>query len=127
MKRPKRSTAEWVTLICSSTLLLVVFVLIGYSWATKPKEPPFLNVNYSIAAPKMNQFQVPFEVVNDGGETAEMVQVIAELRINGEIVESGEQIVDFLSRKETQQGMFIFSRDPRQGDLRIRVASYKEP
>jgi uncharacterized protein (TIGR02588 family) len=73
------------------------------------------------------QFYVPFSVTNSGGETAESVQVMAELRINGEVEEAGEQQIDFLASGEKEEGAFVFSRDPRQGELVIRVASYKLP
>jgi uncharacterized protein (TIGR02588 family) len=53
--------------------------------------------------------------------------VIAELRINGKIEEVGEQQIDFLSSGETEEGAFVFSRDPRNVELVVRVASYKLP
>ena len=66
-------------------------------------------------------------LTNTGGDTAESVQIIAELRVNGEVVESGEQQIDFLSRGETEEGAFIFSRNPSQGQLIVRSSSYKLP
>jgi uncharacterized protein (TIGR02588 family) len=74
-----------------------------------------------------DQYHVPFELTNQGDVTAESVQVIAELRLGDEVIESGEQRIDFLSSRETESGTFLFSRDPRQGELVIRVASYKHP
>jgi uncharacterized protein (TIGR02588 family) len=128
MSPSKRSGAEWITFASASAILLILFGLVGYSWLTKPQEPPLLTVRYSIALQgEAGQFSVPFEIVNMGGETAEAVQVIAELRMNGQVVEAGEQQIDFLSRKEKEEGMFIFSHDPRKGQVRIRVASYKQP
>jgi uncharacterized protein (TIGR02588 family) len=127
MKREKRSTAEWATFGAASAVLATVLGLIGYAWATTPQEPPILEVQSAEIRSVNGQFYVPFEVVNTGGETAEAIQVIAELRIGGEVEEQGEQQIDFLSRKETEEGAFIFSQDPRQGELVIRVASYKLP
>jgi uncharacterized protein (TIGR02588 family) len=128
MTQSKRSVAEWVTFAGASFILLTVFGLIGYSWFTKPQTPPLLTVRQSVAVPRGNgQFYVPFEVVNTGGETAEAIQVIAELRVGGQVKETGEQQIDFLSRKEKEEGAFIFSEDPRQGELIVRVASYKQP
>jgi uncharacterized protein (TIGR02588 family) len=65
-------------------------------------------------------------VTNDGAETAESVQVLAELEIDGKVVESGEQQVDFLSKGEREEGAFIFSRNPQSGKLTIRIASYNK-
>jgi uncharacterized protein (TIGR02588 family) len=72
------------------------------------------------------QFYVPFIVTNTGGGTAEAVHLVGELRVNGRLEEAGDQEIDFLSRGK-EEGAFVFSRDPRQGDLRLRVASYKLP
>lgn len=128
MRSSKRSSAEWITLITALGILLTVIGLIGYSWLTRPEGEPWLAVHHSIEVRgEAGPFHVPFEVVNTGGETAEAVQVIAELEMNGEVRETGEQLIDFLSRKEKAEGVFIFSQDPRQGKVRVRVASYKRP
>jgi uncharacterized protein (TIGR02588 family) len=65
--------------------------------------------------------------VNKGDETAESVQILAELKISNKIEETGEQQIDFLSSGEQEEGAFIFTQDPRQGQLKIRVAGYKLP
>jgi uncharacterized protein (TIGR02588 family) len=72
------------------------------------------------------QFYVPFEVTNQGGETALSVQVMAELQI-GDRLETAEQQIDFLAEGEVQEGAFVFSQDPQQGALTLRVASYSLP
>jgi uncharacterized protein (TIGR02588 family) len=33
----------------------------------------------------------------------------------------------FLSSDESEEGAFLFSRNPRQGQLNLRIASYKLP
>ncbi len=72
-------------------------------------------------------FYVPFEISNTGGETAESVQVIAELKVKPAVEESGDLQIDFLSRGETEKATFVFKTDPRKGDLVVRVAGYKVP
>lgn len=127
-QQPKRSLAEWVTFGVASFILAVVVSLVCYTWLNDKQEPPVLSVSNKQAIRQVNrQFYVPFEIVNTGGETAESIQVIAELRMNGEVTETGDIQIDFLSTNETEKGAFIFSRDPRQGELIIRVASYKLP
>ncbi|MBE9181243.1 TIGR02588 family protein [Oculatella sp. LEGE 06141] len=127
--RWKRSPAEWITFGLASFILTTVVGLVVYVWiAEHHQQPPSLSVvrNQSIRE-TAGQFYVPFEVTNSGGETVESVQIIAELRINGEVEEAGEQHIDFLSAKETEEGAFIFSRNPDEGELVIRVASYTLP
>jgi uncharacterized protein (TIGR02588 family) len=126
--KPERSPAEWVTFSVASFILAVIVSLVGYTWLNDKNQPPILSVtNKEIIREIDGQFYVPFEVVNTGGDTAESVQIMAELLINGKVAESGEQQIDFLSSGEREEGAFMFSQNPRQGQLTLRVASYKLP
>jgi uncharacterized protein (TIGR02588 family) len=106
---PKTSNAEKITLSIASLILLSVIGLVIKVWLDpRSQQPPLITVSQlePIRSEK-GQFYVPFTVVNVGGGTAESVQIIAELQINGEVVESGEQQIDFLSGGETAEGAFI--------------------
>ncbi|MCA1991116.1 MAG: TIGR02588 family protein [Coleofasciculus sp. S288] len=128
VEQKPRSSAEWTAFGIALSILVSIVGLVFYEWLTQKNEPPVLSVTRQDEIRQApGQFYVPFSVTNTGGETAESVQVIAELSINGEVEESGEQQIDFLASDETQEGAFVFSRDPRQGELSIRVASYKLP
>lgn len=126
--KSKTNLAEWVTFAIACSILATLVGLVIYSWLTKKQEPPIISVtrNTPIRFEK-EQFYVPFAVANTSGETAESVQIIAELRVKGEVVESGDLQIDFLSSGETEAGAFIFSRDPRQGELIVRSSSYLLP
>jgi len=127
-QKPPRSPAEWTTFGIALLILVAIVGLVVYKWFTQKNEPPVLSVKpNSEIREAPGQFYVPFSVTNTGGETAESVQVIAELSINGEVEESGEQQIDFLASGEMEEGAFVFSRDPRKGELVVRVASYKLP
>lgn len=127
-QKPRRSPAEWTTFSIALFILAVIVGLVIYKWLTQKDQPPVLSVSRpSEIRQAPGQFYVPFSVKNTGGETAESVQVIAELSINGNVVEAGEQQIDFLASGEKEEGAFVFSRDPRQGKLVVRVASYKLP
>ncbi|MEA5598604.1 TIGR02588 family protein [Rivularia sp. UHCC 0363] len=125
----KRTSAEWVTFSVASAILIGVVGLVSFTWIKQPSQkPPVLVVTNNQPLRKVNgQYYIPFEVVNQGGETAASVQVVAELRINGEVEETGEQQIDFLSKSEKETGAFIFTKNPQQGELILRVASYKLP
>ncbi len=124
----KRSFAEWVTFSIALLILAVIVSLVGYTWLNDENQPPILSVTNKQTIREIDgQFYVPFEVINTGGDTAESVQIIAELQINDKVVEIGEQQIDFLSRNETEEGAFIFSKNPKQGKLILRVSSYKLP
>lgn len=128
-QRPPRSLAEWVSFAIATCIVALLVGLVLYDWATQKNQPPILSVT-----PKgreirqaQDQFYVPFEITNTGGKTAESVQIIAELSVNGKVEESGEQQIDFLSGGETEEGAFVFTRNPQDGELTVRVASYKLP
>lgn len=123
-----RSSAEWTTFSIALLIVAAIVGLIIYKWLNQKNQPPVLSINNSgeiREAP--GQFYVPFSVTNTGGETAESVQVIAELRINGKVEENGEQQIDFLASGEKQEGAFVFTHDPRTAELIVRIASYKLP
>ncbi len=127
-EQPKRSAAEWVTLSISLSILAVIVSLVAYIWINEKDQPPVLSVtNKQKIWEADGQFYVPFEIINKGGETAESVQLIAELEIPGKVTQTGEQQIDFLSRGEKEEGAFVFNEDPRKGQLTIRVGSYKSP
>jgi uncharacterized protein (TIGR02588 family) len=127
-EKTSRSIAEWTTFGIASTILAAIAGLVIYAWVTEQDRPPLLTLERREQIREaQGQFYVPFEVANTGGETVESVQVVAELRVNGQIEESGDQQIDFLSDGETREGAFVFRRDPRRGELTVRVASYKLP
>jgi uncharacterized protein (TIGR02588 family) len=127
-QQQKRTPAEWATFAIACFILFTLIGLVLYNWLTKKHEPPIISVTRNTPIREtQGQFYVPFTVTNTGGETAESVQIIAELRVNGEVLESGDQQIDFLSSGETQEGAFIFSRNPSQGQLIVRSSSYKLP
>lgn len=127
-KRPPRSLAEWISFSISLFIVGVIATLVLYIWATDRDRPAALNLNQNEPIRETDgQFYVPFEIANSGGETVESVQVIAELQVAGEVIESGDLQVDFLSQGEKESGVFVFSQDPRKGQLVLRVSSYKVP
>ncbi|MEG3896996.1 MULTISPECIES: TIGR02588 family protein [unclassified Microcoleus] len=127
-QQPKKTFAEWATFAIACSILSILTGLVIYNWVTKKQEPPIISVTRNTPIREtQGQFYVPFTVTNTGGETAESVQIIVELRVNGEVLESGDQQIDFLSSGETEEGAFIFSRNPSQGELIVRSSSYKQP
>lgn len=132
--RRRAISPEQVTFAIASLLVAILIGLILLSWAIKGDEPPVLSITHSEAIREIEgEFYVPFTLKNTGGRTAESVQVIGELREKGEkgkkgeIIETGDQQIDFLSGGEEEEAAFIFTQDPRQADLTLRVASYKLP
>ena len=123
----RRSQAEKVSFIVSLSIVSTIVILVCYAWITGDTNPPTLTVVTSEIRQVDRQYYVPFTVSNLGGKTASSVEVVARLFTDSETTETGKQQIDYLSRREKRSGEFIFDRDPRQGKLTVRVASYKQP
>ncbi|GAB4225368.1 MAG: TIGR02588 family protein [Stanieria sp.] len=123
-----RSLAEKVSFSISLAIFGFIISLIIYSWVTGDNNPPVVTVKVDGQTRQVeNQYYVPFAVTNQGGKTADFVEVTAELKVSDQISETGMQQIDYLSSGEEQTGEFIFSYDPNHGKLNLRVASYKSP
>ena len=124
----RRSLAEWITFWVSALILLVLVGLILYDWQVNQSRPPAFDVAVSDAIHITDgRYYVPFAITNTGARIANGVQVTAELHIPKIENETGEQQIDFLSGHETKAGSFVFSHNPQEGDLMVRVASYRLP
>lgn len=126
-RRAVRIPAEWITFALSALIVAGLVGLVLLSWITQSQEPPILSVRAETMRVTNGQFYIPFTVENTGGDTAESVQVVGELRRGEQIIESGEQQIDFLASHEQQSGAFVFTQNPQTGRLSLRVASYQLP
>ena len=125
MSGARRSPAEWVTFAVASAIILVVLGLVAVE-IPRSKTPPAPTAVPGPAEERGGRFVVPVRVENRGQQTAESVQVVALLSIDGEEQE-GDQTVDFLSAGETEELEFVFDDDPVDGDLEVRVTGYLLP
>lgn len=124
--RPARTVAEWVTFAVSVVILLVLVGLIAVE-AGEPDRPALPRVVETGPVERHGEaFVVPVKVRNEGGATAETVQVVAELTIGEEVLEA-DQSVEFLARDETAEVAFVFAEDPAGGTLDVRVTGFTVP
>lgn len=125
-ERQPRTHAEWVALIGScvvlgTLVLLIVAQLLGSQDAPAPTV-------HAIGTSRLvgDLHHVEVTVRNDGDKTAEAVQVVAELLIDGEATE-GDQVIDFLAGGEEVDLVFVFADDPDDGELTAEVAGFTIP
>lgn len=121
---PARSRAEWVTFAVASAVLAVVIGAIVSLWASGPPDPPTFETRTVSVRQADGRFHVRTVVENTGDETAQSVEVSAELTAGGEPPQEAEQTIDFLSGGEEEEVEFIFTTDPGEGDLEILVRSF---
>lgn len=125
--RRRRGVAERAVVGVAGGVLLAVAGAIGWLWL-QPRDPAQLHVGRPEVLRQVGgQRYVSAEVRNDGDETAEAVQVVAELSVDGEMVADGEQVVDFLSGGETQEVVFVFDTMEADAEILLHVASYTVP
>ena len=123
-----RSPAEWITLTVSTLVLAILVGLVLYDWQLSKNIPPAFQVEITEATRLTEgRYYVPFTLRNTGGQIARTVQVLAELNLPDGTDEMGEQQFDFLSGKERKKGGFVFDRNPKDGELVVRVASFGLP
>lgn len=122
-----RSRAELVTLVCSVLVLTVVVGLLVVQ-AVRDQAPadPRAAVEKVVEGAD-GRHVVSVAVHNRGGHAAENVEVNAELTVDGTVVASGSQVVDFLGAGETAELRFVLGDDPADGELVVAVASYAQP
>lgn len=123
-RRVPRSRAEWVTFAVASSVLAVVIGAVVSLWAGGPPDPPAFETRTVLVREVAGQFHVRVAVKNAGDETAQSVQVSAELTAESEPPQEAEQTIDFLSGGEEEEVEFIFTTDPREGALKVLVRSF---
>ena len=124
--RDERTVAEWVTFGVACAVLAVFVGLILSQITQDPKPAAPVATQSGPIEQKNGKFFVPVEVVNRGDETAENVQVAAELTIDGETA-TGDQTITFLAGREVVDLVFSFDDDPGEGDLVVRATGFANP
>ena len=126
-ERQSMSTAERVTFIVAVGILAILAGSIVWLWA-QPRGPAIVTVAPSgDRRVTDSQTYVTARVRNSGDDTAEAVQVRAELTVDGEVVAEGEQTIDFLSGGESEQVVFVFDVTEPDALVDLRVGGYTVP
>lgn len=122
-----RTTAERVSMAISMAVVLAVLAGIGSLMLRADTADANFVVEVAAVRERGLDHHVHVRVRNDGDRTVENVQVVAELRIDGEQPLEGEQLLHFLAPSTEDEVVFVFNRDPNEGTLDLRVASYATP
>lgn len=122
-----RSVVEWVTLAVSALILLALAGLIVYESLREEGDPPVIVVeaDFDGVREAAGHFYLPVTVWNEGGRTAEAVEVAIRL---GEGAEMEQVVVEtqFLPGGGSFEGVAVFERRPEQEEVGF-VASFVEP
>jgi uncharacterized protein (TIGR02588 family) len=125
MTASPRSTAEWVSLVGSAAVVLLVVALI-VAQIPGDDRPAAPAAQVERVRQVGEAFHVDVTVHNGGDGTAANVQVSAELTVEDAVL-TGDQVIDFLSGGEDRDLSFVFDEDPASGTLRVAVTGYAAP
>ena len=118
---------EWIVAGVGLALVAGVIGFLMYEPFTGKRLPPDVKLSVDSVVQTRNGYLVKITAVNEGGQTAEGVDIEAELRTGTEPVERSRTTIDYLPpRSEKKAGLF-FTRDPRQFELQVRPLGYEEP
>jgi uncharacterized protein (TIGR02588 family) len=127
MTVPHKNWLEWAVFAVSAALIVCVAALLAYEGITLERTPPLLEVRVGAPQPSGDQVIVPVEVSNDGGATAELVQVEVTMERGAE-VERAMFELDFVPRGSSAEGWAMFSQAPGDGDrISARVIGFAQP
>ena len=126
VERDPRTSAEWVALACSCLMLgLLVALIVRQLVEEREPAAPVVEVAGEVR-PVGDLHHVDVVVTNDGDDTAQNVQVTAELEVDGTTTTS-DQVVDFLPGGAKEDLVFVFEDDPSQGELTVVISGFSVP
>jgi uncharacterized protein (TIGR02588 family) len=128
MTKLEKNWLEWVIFIIGLALVISSLGYLIYDAANANETPP--QIEFKLGTPQLQSqhFIVPISVTNQGGQTAEDVQIEVVLENGGKEEERAELQIPFLPRSATQEGWVTFQTDPRNVErIKTRAIGYKKP
>ena len=128
-QQEKDAIPIWEWIVAGIGLLLVAGVIgfLIYEAFSGNRLPPDVKLSVDSVVQTGNGYLVKVTAVNEGGQTAEGVDIEGELRTGTESLERSRTTIDYLPpRSEKRAGLF-FARDPRKFELHVRPLGYEEP
>jgi uncharacterized protein (TIGR02588 family) len=107
-------------------VLLVVGLLgfLTYQAVAERASAPDLSATVSGVERVGEQWAVRFTVDNDGGATAQHVQVLGEIASGGGTTARSATTIDYLPPHSDRDGTLLFDSNPDEGTLSVRVGGY---
>lgn len=123
-----KNALEWSVFAFSLLLVLSILAYLSYKAITHEVSPPDLVLVYTSDPSEHAPYRYHVSIINDGGETAEEVNIELTLEKGGEELEAAELQVPFSPKGSRREGWIIFKTDPAEADTLVaRVISYKRP
>ncbi|MDT0276138.1 TIGR02588 family protein [Blastococcus goldschmidtiae] len=126
-KKGGTTPGEYVVGAVGGLVVLALLAFLAYQTLAVRETGPELAVSVTAIEPALAGYAVHFEVVNNGGRTAEQVQLSGTLTREGRQVEQSTAAVAYLPPESRRDGVLVFSEDPREGDLTVGPSGYVLP
>ncbi|SFF82784.1 hypothetical protein [Blastococcus tunisiensis] len=121
------SRGEYLLGGLGSVLIVALLAFLTYQALTPRESGPELTVTVTSIEPAPAGHAVHFRVLNSGGRTAEQVHVSGTLTRGGQQVGESTATVAYVPPESRRDGVLLFSRDPRDGDLAVAATGYVLP
>lgn len=122
-------TSKWEWVAAALGLLIVLGMLgyVGYHGLTATASVPVVTIEHAGTEAIPGGYVVRFRALNSSSSTASALRVAGELRDGGEVVESGQAVIDYLPGYSERQGGLFFRQEPNRYELRLYPLGYVDP
>ena len=118
---------EWIVAVVGLVLVAGVIGFLIYEAFSGNRLPPDIKLSVGSVVQTRNGFLVTVTAINQGGITAEGVDIEGELKRGTETIERSQTTIDYLPPRSNKKAGLFFTRDPRQFELQVRPLGYEEP
>ena len=127
-KKAGPSLLEWLSGAVGALLAIFMLGFTTYEALDEStKRPPLLQVEAVSAAKAGGSYIIEVQVSNRSGQTAAAVEVEGELSLDGQSVETSSATLSYVPGDSERTAGLVFTHDPRNHELRLRVTGYEQP
>jgi uncharacterized protein (TIGR02588 family) len=118
---------EWIIAAAGFILVSGAVGFLLFQALTKKNQSPDFFITVNSVSSRSNAFLVEFQVENKGDETAAAVMIEGELKRGAEIIEKSSARLTYVPSHSIHKGGLLFSNNPNELELKIRVSGYEKP
>ncbi|MGI9046151.1 MAG: hypothetical protein ACR2FI_05045 [Burkholderiales bacterium] len=127
MNKPPKNWLEWSVFALGLVLVAGILSYLVRDALTLERRPPIISTETGAPRQQAGSYVVPVTVANDGGQTAERVQIEVQVFVAGLLLETAMFELDFLPSRSKREAWVSFVNDPSRNVMRARVVAYQKP
>lgn len=118
------SPGEFVLGLLGGVIVVALLGFLAYQAVAVRETGPALRVEIHSVEPVPEGFRARLRVHNDGGQTAEQVQLTGTLTGGAARPESAKAVISYVPPASHREASFVFRTDPRARRLVTGIAGY---